>query len=472
MKTYIRSAIYRYVFADWLSTMAGWVLFFLFRKLYLENYSLSDFDLLISDKRFFLGIIIIPFGWIFLFWLLGFYTNIYRKSRINELAKTFLMILFGVIILFFTVMLDDRIVNYRDYYISVLFLVITQYVLTGFFRSLILNHAKNQLTKKKIGFNTLIIGGNKRAIEIYQEITKDSSQGYSVVGFVDTNGNSTNGLEEHLKCLGKLSQLQNLIQEYDVEEVIIAIETSEHPRLNSIINLMVNRNVIIKLIPDTFDILSGSVKMNQLLGAAFIEIYPELLSQWQYNFKRITDIVVSLVVMILLSPVYLYCMLRVKISSQGKIFYRQQRIGLHGMPFTIYKFRSMVEDAEKHGPALSNHDDERITVFGKIMRKWRLDELPQFFNVLRGDMSLIGPRPELQHYIDQQNKVAPDYVNIQRAKPGITSYGMVKFGYASTVDEMVLRMKYDLLYIENMSLLLDFKIMLYTVQTILQGKGK
>ncbi len=461
------------MFADIFSTLIGWILFFLFRKIYIEDFSVSNLDLLlVADKQFFLGIIIIPLGWVLSFWMLGFYTNIYRKSRINELAKTFLVIAVGVIILFFTVMLDDRIVDYRDYYISVGFLLIAQFLLTGIFRSIVLTNSKQQLIHKKVGFNTLIIGGNTRAIEIYKEITKNNFQGYNVVGFVDTNGNSTNGLAEHLTCLGKLLNLQDLIQKYDVEEVVIAIETSEHPRLNNIINLMVNRNVIIKLIPDTFDILSGSTRMNHLLGAAFIEIYPELMSQWQYNFKRLADIFVSVVVILLLSPVYLFCIFRIKISSQGNIFYKQERIGVHGKPFTIYKFRSMKEDAEINGPALSNHDDERITPFGKVMRKWRLDELPQFFNVLKGEMSLVGPRPERQFFIDQLVQLTPDYVNIQRAKPGITSYGMVKFGYASTVDEMIVRMKFDLLYIENMSLMLDLKIMLYTVKTIWQGKGK
>ena len=472
MKPYIRSGTLKYVIADFFSAVIGWMFFFIFRKVYNEAFSITDFNLLIADCRFFVGIIFIPFCWIMLFWMLGLYTNIYRKSRINEIAKTFLVIALGVIILFFTVMLDDRIVNYRDYYISVGVLLFAQFFFTGASRLIILNNAKRRLLNKKVGFNTLIIGGNTRAIEIYKEITKNNYQGYNLIGFLDTNGNSTNGLETYLHCLGKLNQLPNLIQQLDVEEVIIAIETSEHPRLNNIINLLVNRNVIIKLIPDTFDILSGSARMNHLLGAAFIEIYPELMSQWQYNFKRLTDLLVSIVVIILLSPVYLFCVLRIKFSSVGKIFYQQERIGLYGKPFTIYKFRSMREDAEKNGPALSNYNDERITSFGKVMRKWHLDELPQFFNVLKGEMTLVGPRPERQFFINQLVQLAPDYVNIQRAKPGITSYGMVKFGYASEVDEMVLRMKFDLLYIENMSLTLDFKIMLYTIKTVWQGKGK
>lgn len=208
------------------------------------------------------------------------------------------------------------------------------------------------------------------------------------------------------------------------------------------------------------------------MGAVFIEIYPQLTSQWQYNLKRLMDVFVSVFILIFLSPVYLICAIGVKLTSKGKIFYKQERIGLYGKPFTIYKFRSMCENAEKEGPLLSRQNDFRITSFGRVMRKWRLDELPQFVNVLWGEMSLVGPRPERRFFIDRIVAQSPDYIHVQRAKPGITSWGMVKFGYAQNVDEMIARMKYDLLYIENMSLMLDLKIMLYTIRTILQGKGK
>ena len=196
------------------------------------------------------------------------------------------------------------------------------------------------------------------------------------------------------------------------------------------------------------------------------------MPEWQYSLKRIADIVVSILAMIILSPVYLATAIIVKCTSPGPVFYAQERIGYHGKPFKMHKFRSMYVDAEQAGPALSKDDDPRITPFGRFMRKVRLDEIPQFYNVLKGTMSLVGPRPERQFYIDQIVKRAPEYLLLQRVKPGITSWGQVKYGYASTVDEMVERLRYDLLYLDNMSITTDIKILLYTVIIILQGRGK
>jgi lipopolysaccharide/colanic/teichoic acid biosynthesis glycosyltransferase len=159
------------------------------------------------------------------------------------------------------------------------------------------------------------------------------------------------------------------------------------------------------------------------------------------------------------------------LSSRGPLFYKQERIGKNGKPFTIYKFRSMYVDAEQNGPELSSEKDPRITPFGRFMRKSRLDEIPNFINVLKGDMSLVGPRPERQHFIDQIIEKAPQYIQLLKVRPGITSWGQVKYGYAKNIDEMVRRMKYDLIYLDNMSLYVDFKIMIYTFLTILKRKG-
>ena len=231
-------------------------------------------------------------------------------------------------------------------------------------------------------------------------------------------------------------------------------------------------NVITKVIPGLFDVLTGKVRMSGFLGAPLIIISHTLMPAWQESLKRILDISLSIFAIILLSPVFIFSSILIKLTSKGPIFFKQERIGMHEKPFTIIKFRSMYVDAEKNGPQLSSENDDRITKFGKFMRKTRLDEIPQFINVLKGDMSLVGPRPERQHYINLIIEKAPHYLNLLKVKPGITSWGQVKFGYAENIDQMIKRLNYDIFYIENMSLYLDFKIMIHTILVIVKRDGK
>ena len=256
------------------------------------------------------------------------------------------------------------------------------------------------------------------------------------VGFVSVHNNIRFLVEKNLQHLGTHNELTKIIDEHGVEEVIIASESSEHGKLEEIINILEGTNVTVKMIPDTYDIISGKVRLGSL-GAPLIEIRHELMPLWQRVVKRIFDIVVSLTVLILLSPVFIFAAIMVKLGSSGPIFFRQQRMGNKGRYFEMIKFRSMYEDAEINGPQLSSQDDPRITRWGRFMRKYRLDELPQFINVLLGQMSIVGPRPERKYYIDLISEKAPHYKYVLKVKPGITSWGMVKFGYAENVDEMI-----------------------------------
>lgn len=468
-----RLQITKYVFFDWLAAVLAWSFFYIYRK-YTEDTSLfSHFETVLDDRKFWLGIIIVPVFWLALYMLIGSYRRIYRKARLKELGQTFFVVLIGVTTIFFILILDDVILTYKSYYQSFVALFLLQFIFTYSFRLIITTSSVRRIHSGKIGFNTVIVGSNGNAVKVYNDIIgQEQSSGNKFIGFVNVHDYKFFKVGQYLTHLGEYKDLNRVITEHKIEEVIIAIERSEIDTVERIITELETTNVLIKVIPIMQDIIFGTVKVSGIYHTPLIEISPDLMPVWQQTIKRIIDIVASSFAMILLLPVYAFTAIGVKMSSPGPILFSQERIGKRGKPFRMHKFRSMYNNAESKGPQLSSDDDPRITRFGKFIRKVRLDEIPQFYTVLKGEMSLVGPRPERQFYIDQIVKKAPPYRLLMKIKPGITSWGQVKFGYASNVEEMVERLRYDILYLENMSIAMDFKIMIYTVLIVLQGRGK
>ncbi|MDR2907194.1 MAG: sugar transferase [Bacteroidales bacterium] len=458
-----------YVVIDFVSAALAWMLFFTHRKSQ-EVGDFSDaFDVVWHDIRLYQGLVIIPLGWLVLYAMYGYYRQTFNKTPFSDLAKTLSHSIGGVVVLFFVAILDDQVKDYDMYYNYVFVLFVFHYGFTVCGRILHTRWIRKSIRKGKISFNTVLIGNGRCAQKSYAELQNQTvSDGHHILGYIPCGTQET---IDGLPCLGDVSNLEQVVKTKQIEDVIIALNDNETNLISSILSSLVSCKVSIHISPNLEPFLHN--KATSFLHTTLLLLNDDPLPAWQNFLKRAFDILFSTLFGILLLPLILFVIWKIKRDSKGTIFYTQERVGLHEKPFLMYKFRSMYDGAENPDrPMLSSTDDTRVTPFGRFMRKYRVDELPQLWNVIRGDMSLVGPRPERRYYIDQITKVSPQYKLLLRVKPGLTSWGEVKYGYASSVEQMIERMQLDLQYIDNMSMSNDLKILLYTISTVLRGEGK
>lgn len=452
--------------ADFITINFAWVIYFFIRN---ESGMFAQF----TEPGFLIPMLVIFIYWFILFIFFGMYRTWFALSRFDEIFTLVKTTFWGTFILFFAIFIDDSGTGESTGNRFLIFIYWGLMVTLTVAGRLLLRSIQRRLLIKGIGRRkALIVGFNERANEIHDQIISHPALGLDVIGYVAIKEENIGKEYKEVSVVGRVNEIEEIIDRLGVKEVILSVSRNHDDLLIEIISRCETKDVTLKIIPDLYEILSGQAKTVQLYGFPLIDINPQLMSEWERGAKRVIDIVVSFLILLVASPIILAAAIAIKIDSRGPVIYKQERSGLNGKVFKVYKFRSMYQDAEKRtGPVWSQKDDPRITHSGKFIRRVRIDELPQIWNVFKGEMSLVGPRPERPFFVEQLAKEIPYYKRRLRVRPGITGWAQVKHKYDESIEDVKTKLQFDLFYIENMSLKTDIKILFRTVFVVLFGKG-
>lgn len=410
--------------------------------------------------------------WSSFFWLGGLYRDFYIRSPFEEFFAVLKQIFFGTTALFFLILYDSILKNQPRprFTIVVFWVVLCAAVALGRIAARRLQRALRE--KKIVRITAILLGTPARLVELIESLQSEPAWGYDIRGVVSVGSEPTSVLAEHASVLGTSSNLSQIIGEHAPREVLISVEQTDHAALLEWTSICADKNIAVKIVPDMYEIFSGQARTQQMYGSPLIEVSPELMKPWEEFAKRLLDIVASFAVLIIGFPFWVIMGLLVKFTSKGPIFYVQERVGRGGSTFTMVKFRSMYTDDER-APSWTFSNDPRVTTVGRFFRKSHLDEVPQMWNVLKGEMSLVGPRPEQSFFVEKYSHLVPYYRRRLKVRPGITGWWQVKARSGTeSIEEIEQRLRYDFFYIENISFRLDLEIIFRTVIVMLRGHGK
>jgi exopolysaccharide biosynthesis polyprenyl glycosylphosphotransferase len=321
--------------------------------------------------------------------------------------------------------------------------------------------------------NTLLLGCTNEAQECLHLFKNNPQLGKKIIGIVEEHCGHIKTFSG-LPILGTYSNLPNLIKKNDVQAIIIAHHSNSEKKINDILYWIAHLPVRVYLVQSLWECTKNFKTSNphiSIYNDKLQELFVQNMPPWQATVKRVMDVIITMLLLMATLPLILITAIAIKLDSKGPVLYKQQRIGLHSRAFTIYKFRSMRIDSEIDGPQWTKKNDDRITRVGKIIRKFRIDEIPQFFCILKGDMSMVGPRPERFVFIEKLRKIIPFYASRLKMKPGLTGWAQVCHHYDNNIEDVKVKLSYDIHYVSNASILLDIQILIRTIYVVLTGKG-